>query len=381
MRALHLSTWHPFIDGVSGTFVVEQCAALRAAGVDAGLIFGRIEGLRGLSPRRLMRGCPGFVHLDSPIPTYGFKTWNVPGTRAAHSAIFEWALRSRYHAYVKAVHKPDILHAHVALEAGRVARRLAAETGLEYIITEHSSEIINGLKDPQRAAAAREVYQGARRVIAVSDGLAQRISDIAPTARIIVIPNLVRESTFRLKRSGVQNEEALVVCSIGGLVPGKRTNDAIAAIAGLPVSLKSRIQYHIVGEGAERQRLMRQARDCGVRTHFHGNLPNRKAMQLLSEADVLLHASGYETFGLVIAEAMALGVPVVATRSGGPESFVTAETGRLVAVGDIPALRDSLREILETRNRWASKRDEISDFARGRFHEKAVAAAIIEEYK
>jgi len=290
-------------------------------------------------------------------------------------------LRNRYQAYARAIGKPDLLHAHVALEAGAAARRIAKEMRLEYVVTEHSSEILNGVKDARRKAAARKVYEGARSVIAVSDLLAERISDICPTAPIRVIPNLVRDSVFELGRATVQNVGKLVVVSIGGLVPGKRTQDAIAAIGGLPDTLKPRVEYHIVGEGPENKRLKTLAHERGVRTQFHGALPHHDAMQLLSGADLLVHPSGYETFGLAIAEGLALGIPVVATRCGGPESFVISKVGRLVAVGDVSAMRESIREILESRKDWSLQRGAIANIARRRFHETVVAAAISEEYQ
>lgn len=380
-HALHLTTWHPYIDGVSGAFVIEQCAALRASGADVGLVFSRIQGLRSIGAGRVLRGFPAFTRLDHPVPTFGFKSWNVPKMNALVPRFNTLMLRNRYAAYVKAVDRPDILHAHVALEAGVAAHQIAAETGLKYVITEHSTGILNGDLTNAQRAMARAVYRDAHCVIAVSQILADRILDICPSAKVRVIANLVRNSVFSLRRDRTETSDRIVVASIGVLATHKRFDDAIMALSQLPEATKRRVEHRIIGDGPERARLEAFAARVGVRTIFHGNLPHMDAMRLLADAHLFLHPSSYETFGVVLAEAMALGVPVVATRCGGPETFVTPETGKLVPVGDIVALRDAAEEILGDPELWAMKTGEIVQYAFDHFHESSVTAAIKESYQ
>lgn len=380
-HALHLTTWHPYIDGVSGTFVLEQCAALRDASVTVGLLFSRIQGLRGFRPQRLARGAPGFVKMEQPVPTFGFKSWSMPGMNGLASAMNERMLCNRYAAYVRVLGRPDILHAHVALAAGQAARRIAADTGLGYVVTEHSSEILNGMASARKRRAAAAVYADARCVLAVSSGLADSIRSICPTANIRVVGNLVREAVFALRKQPADSRSRVIVVSIGSLSPNKRTHDAIAALAGLPLPLRDQIEHWIVGDGPARDALAAQAAAGGVRTIFHGNMAHDRTMQLLADADLLLHASEYETFGIVVAEAMALGVPVVATRCGGPESFVNGTTGVLVPVGDVDALRCAVIGIVKDRNAWKARSAAIAQYARDRFHESNVVSAIIESYR
>ena len=379
-HVLHLTTWHPVVDGVSGIFVLEQCAALQAAGARVGLIFSRIEGLRSATARNFARGLPGFVRTQQPVPTLGFKSWNLPGAAGLVGRFNTWMLGNRYAAYEQSMGRPDILHAHAALEAGPAARRIAARIGREYVVTEHSSEILLARLTPERKAAAREVYADAHRVIAVSSALADRISDICPSARITVVGNLVREAVFALRTREGRVGERLMVVSIGGLDPGKRTAQALEALAGLPAGLRGKIDFHIVGDGPQRARLEALARASELATRFHGKLPHAEAMALLAGADLLVHASSFETFGIVLAEAMALGIPVVATRCGGPEDFVTDRSGLLVPVDDVDALRAAIRQVLEDLETWKSRSSDISADARARFHETAVGAAVMETY-
>lgn len=380
-HVLHLSNWHPYIDGMSGIFVVEQCAALRAAGLDVGLIFSRVQGLRSFKRDRALRGLPGFVKLDRPIPAFGFKSWNVPGMNALLPRLAMIMLRNRYAAYVKARGRPDILHAHVALESGSAARQIAAETGLQYVVTEHSTDILNGGQTDLQLAVARAVYQDAHCVVAVSEVLADRILHICPDTKIKVIPNVVRDSIFSLRKSNFEPSDRIVIVSIGVLAAHKRFDDAIVALSQLPKKIKGRIEHRIIGDGPERARLEALAVHGGVHTIFYGNLTHIEAMQTLVGARLFLHPSSYETFGVVLAEAMALGVPVVTTLCGGPETFVTSETGRLVPVGDVEALRNAVEEILSDADLWAVRAGGIAQYAYDHFHETSVAAAIRETYQ
>ena len=69
-HALHLTAWHPVIDGFSGVFVIEQCAALRSHGAQIGLIFSRIQGLRDMSPKRFYIKATLFRLSASKAGTY-----------------------------------------------------------------------------------------------------------------------------------------------------------------------------------------------------------------------------------------------------------------------------------------------------------------------
>jgi glycosyltransferase involved in cell wall biosynthesis len=373
---LHLTTWHPHIDGVAGSFVLEQCAALQAIGSRIGLIFSRVEGLSALSADRFLRGLPSFVHARSPVPTLGFKSWNIPGAQRFVRRFNQKMLMQLYDGYVARHGAPDILHAHVALETGMATQNLAQIHNLPYVLTEHSSEILNNALSSANRAVARATYSNARTVIAVSDVLAERILEIAPTANVTVIGNLVREHVYGLRRTGSAPEPKIRIVSIGALVDGKRIRNAIDAIAALPAELRHSICYHVVGDGPERRALEAQAHHAGLDVVFHGSKSHDDAMQILADADLLLHPSAYETFGIVLAEAMAVGLPVIATRCGGPESIVTSDTGVLVPIDDINALTSAIEAVIADIDNWRSKSARISDHSRLQFHEKAVAEKI-----
>jgi glycosyltransferase involved in cell wall biosynthesis len=101
---------------------------------------------------------------------------------------------------------------------------------------------------------------------------------------------------------------------------------------------------------------------------------------LREDTDILVVTSQRcETFGNVVVEALASGVPVVATRCGGPEDIVADEVGRLVPIGDPDALARAIREVWEQRDGFPPER--LARYARERFSQERIAAQLIALYE
>jgi glycosyltransferase involved in cell wall biosynthesis len=233
---------------------------------------------------------------------------------------------------------------------------------------------------PQRYLSVISVYTGARCVFAVSTRLAERIQEIAPRANIKVVGNLVRESVYQLRRTKRAKRSRFQIISISSLIKAKRIDNAIDAIAALPERLKRKVTYHVIGQGPEREALEIRALRAGVDVIFYGGLSHDLAMQHLSNADMLLHPSSYETFGIVLAEAMAVGLPVIATRCGGPETIVSDETGILVSVDNLKELTDAIAFMLDHIEDWKKNSFKITKYSRSLFHENSIVKMISQEY-
>ncbi len=162
--------------------------------------------------------------------------------------------------------------------------------------------------------------------------------------RVEVIHNGVDTQAFRPQprdaaqraRYGAGPDHTLLV-SVGRLVGWKGARVVIEAMATLP----DRVRYVVVGDGPERSVLQTLANALGLsgRVHFAGAVGHEALPLLLSNCDLFLQPSvGEEAFGISVVEAMACGLPVLASANGGlPEIVVEGETGRLLPPGDIAA--------------------------------------------
>lgn len=142
-------------------------------------------------------------------------------------------------------------------------------------------------------------------------------------------------------------DDARVIMSAGRLVGWKGLRVIIDALATLPAD----VHYLMLGEGSEQEELARHAEQRGVatRVHFAGRIPHAELPHWLSRGDVFVQPSiGEESFGISVVEAMACGLPVLASDNGGMrEIVISGSTGRLLKAGDVNVWRSALEELLD----------------------------------
>lgn len=222
----------------------------------------------------------------------------------------------------------DLVHVHLF-----PALYWAAFAGRPLIFTEHST-----WNRRQKGAVAgildRIAYSRYERVIAISPGVALATRELFRRRRIPTlvseIPNGVsREFFLQCDRRG-ETSSVLRLVGIGSLKPVKAFNDAISAVAKL-----DNVVLDLVGDGPMRASLERQVDDLGVEDRVRILGPRVDVPRLLCNYDALLSTSRYEGFGLVAAEAMATGMPVIGPDVPGFNDVVLKEeTGILYNPAD-----------------------------------------------
>ena len=183
-----------------------------------------------------------------------------------------------------------------------------------------------------------------------------------PAEKIVVIYNAV-ELVDGVEPLPVPLRTPVKAVTVGRLVPWKQVNGLLEALTEVP-----ELGLVVVGDGPERPRLERRARELGVqdRVYFAGRRPKKEALGLMAACDLFVLNSAYEGLPHVVLEAMALGLPVVATAAGGtPEVVRDGETGVLVpgryatlgaslsALARDPALR---RRLGRAARQWVGER-------------------------
>jgi len=245
----------------------------------------------------------------------------------------------------------SLVHGHVGYLGGLLAARLA-DPSARVFATEHSTALRAVLDDPQCRDHYAELLDRASAVFCVSgllrDQVLERVAD--PHGRLQVLPNPV-DFAGAPRRSAPPQRLARWVF-VGGLHERKGVERLVRAFV-VAAGEDAKVSLTLFGDGALAGRLAQLAADAGVgdRLHLAGTLPHRQVLDRLPDFDLLLAPSTYETFHLAVTEAVAAGVPVIVTRSGGPQESLAGvedQVGRFVDVEDSPdQLVDAWRELSE----------------------------------
>ena len=253
--------------------------------------------------------------------------------------------------------RPSLIHAHCAYPDGVGVALAARLLGLPYAITAHGSDINVYSEQTMLRRQMRWALCGASGVVAVSAGLCDKIEQLTGgLARVRMIPcagfdpKLFRPNAAKASRSvlGIPTAGRLVVY-VGQLVPIKGVTHLIAAWLELLRNslVEEGDRLVIIGAGRERAALERQAAQAGACVQFVGEIPQIEVSTWLAAANLLCLASLNEGTPNVVIEALASGVPVVATRVGGvPDLIEEGVNGMLVPKADPSALAKAIATAL-----------------------------------
>lgn len=263
-------------------------------------------------------------------------------------------------AYLRSERPVGLIHAHFGIPDAAIARRQASRAGLPYVVTLHGDDAFTVL--PRRDLIGRVVRRAvmdARAVICVSSAMAEAVRSVLPSVDPAVIPNGYDDRLFRLSEA----PRDLGLLFVGNLVPVKNLHMLLRAYAQVPG--RRQVPLTLVGDGPLRAELETLATTLGVadRTHFIGVRTREEVAGLMARATALVLPSVREGWGVVVAEALASGTPVVASRVGGiPEIVGSSDGGILVDPDDEDALATSLAEIVE----WRPDRARVAAASRAR---------------
>ena len=269
---------------------------------------------------------------------------------------FEVALTSKIVEVVK-YEKLDLLHVHYAIphaSAAYLAKQILKEQGIKipYITTLHGTDITLVGKEPEFEPTISFAINQSDIVTSVSESLKKdTYKHFKVSKDIKVVPNFVCVSKFKkdpknCKKSIFAPNGERILMHISNFRKVKRIQDIIKIHARVNKEIPTRLI--LIGDGPERSSMERLAREQGVEnsTYFLGKI--KETEKALCSADVYLMTSETESFGVSALEAMAAGIPVISSNTGGiPEVNVHDETGFLSDVGDIDDMSINLIKILK----------------------------------
>ena len=229
---------------------------------------------------------------------------------------------------------------------------MADQKKLKYITTLHGTDITLLGADPSYFKIVKFSIEKSDGVTAVSEYLKKETQDTFQINNSIrVIPNFIPDDFISAKpsqelRNCCAEKGEFILTHISNFRPLKRIPDLIYIINKLPRHLK--IKLLMVGDGPDRFQAEKLCKELGLcdKVVFMGKQEN--ISEILAVTDLFLLPSENESFGLVILEAHACGVPCITTNAGGiPEVNLDGETGFTVNVGDIDAFAGRIEQLIE----------------------------------
>ena len=228
----------------------------------------------------------------------------------------------------------DLIHIHSALEAG--IWYYFSKLSIPYVITEHSSMYSRMLITKRQKSVLPKVFDNASKIIAVGNGLVSEITKYTEK-KIEVIFNIVAPS-FSYEIKGVmQNQKEFIFFSLGVNARTKGFDILLSAFQDF-IKKGNRARLVIAGLLPEEKEwlLSLGISDATLKNvELLGKLNRDEVKLYMSSCNAFILVSRHETFGVVFAEAMYCGKPVIASKTGGPDSFVNSTTGIIVPVENV----------------------------------------------
>lgn len=382
MHVLVIPSWYPTAERpAAGVFFQDQARVLHKAGMRVGVVAPIQRSIRTLAHGHVLKyGFQTQFCEEEGIPTFRSLGWAVPKLPRVSRQIWLWQARRLVDQYVKRFGKPDIIHAHAVLWGGVAALEASQRLGVPFLVTEHSSAYARGLIKPWEETFIKRVLQRAAARVAVSQSLARLMAPYAMGMPIEIVPNVV-DTEFFSPPPLPRPSRPFIFLSVALLTPKKGIDVLIKAFAAKFKGYAD-VELWIGGDGPQRSDLERLVHSLDIKSQvrFLGLLSREQVREAMWRANVFVLPSYVETFGVVLIEALATGLPVIATSCGGPEEFVTREVGRLVSPGSVSGLAECMEFMFED----ACMRfdgHKISRLAHSRFGYSAVSSRLEEIYR
>lgn len=329
------------LDPLAGIFQLEQAKALRNSGYTVGILsvgsitlrhllrpyhYNRHEVIDGINILRCYKRALFLQRFADPLKTLLSYTNQIS---------------KLYSKYEGKYGKPQVIHAHNLLYAGIMAKHISGSSGIPFVVTEHSSLHGRSMLDRRVRPLVCNAAQAARSLTCVSHSLRQDLQNSLGLDSE-VLPNVVDPLFFEHPIKNIVRT-AYTFINVASLDVNKNQTIILQAFAFCFKGMNVRLV--LIGDGPLRSQLQRLAKrlDITSQVEFMGQLPRSAVRDEMTKADCFILSSNYETFGVVLIEALASGLPLIATRCGGSQDIVNSSNGILVNASRVDQLGQAMR--------------------------------------
>jgi len=322
VHILQVPSWYPStVSPLNGVFFEEQAQALLKGGIQMGVLYFDALSLRHISLSHF-KTHHFQTHLSSEgnLPVARLNGWNIlPKINAG----VRWRARCHiglFERYQSRFGKPDLIHAQVSYPGGVAARMISQKFKVPYIVTEHSSAFLSGRLPVSMERNLQQVFQGASGIQAVSSGFLEQLQNegYLPTqSDTQVTPNPVHHRFLEAPLSSPPPKPVAISILRSDHVKG--LDLLIEAFRDVFVEMPdARLKLGGVSPNDSLALELLEKHKLTQKVQLLGYLNRSEVLEQLAQSSIYICSSRHETFGIALLEALALGLPAVATKCHGP---------------------------------------------------------------
>ena len=375
MKVLFFTHWFPTEENPQkGVFILEQAKALKSVGAEVTIVHVRVEAGSGLFRNQVVQTETDGIPLLT-IDLRG-KLWKLIYT------IYPFQLRLIRKALKKTnvdFTSFDVFHSHVIHPAGAIGNRLASDFGLPHFISEHWSNLAYYFDKNLFKNWGKEAYGNARSIFVVSRFLKEKTAEfVSDSEKLKVIPNVVPANEFKFRPAPIGSSYHFVMAAKWnkGKRVIKRPKLLIKAVAEASKELDKPVILSILGDGDRLPELKKFCAQNDVHAQFHGFVDKKVMAAQFQKADLFLHGSEYETFSVVVAEALKCGTPVVASNVAAIPELID-ETNGILVENKLTPWKNTIVQAIQ--NKYDKKA--IADSYKNRFGYEEVGEMLLNAYR
>lgn len=315
--------------------------------------------------------CDGFWgSKKSNLPLSKYEMWMKYGNSALR-------------IYIEKYGKPDLIHAHNMIYAGLTFTAIGKKNNIPVVITEHSSQYIMGEVNNELKLKLSNTFNASNYFYAVSPELIKQLEQqfSLPVNKIKWLPNVLDDFIESKPLSIDKNQrEKVRFLNIANLITLKGQAELIKAFAKI-FKDKDNVELIIAGEGELKEKLTHliDTLDLNDKVKLIGLISREEVINQLDNCDVFVLPSHYETFGVVLIEALSRGVPVVSTYCGGPECIVNESNGILVTPKNVEDLAQAMLKMYHEYDNY--NKEQLRESVINLYGKEAFYKRVMEVYK
>ena len=356
---------------VNALFFRDQAKALKKGGNQVGLICALPVSIKTVIKEKQLNFSKE-QYSDEGVDTVVKPFLAIPKTPNRTKKKRFSIAKQLFAEYINKFGLPDIIHVHTFL-AGELGLWVKEQYGVPYVVTEHSTNFARGKFSQSQLKFSKQVFENSKTNIAVSKEFCSLLEK-QTHCKFQYVPNVVDTSFFKPSKE-VKSTEQFIFLNVAHLDAKKNQARLVESFAE-KFAGNTKYKLIIAGDGPEKENLQTQIDKLKVSNQvvLFGRASREDVLSLMQKSNCFVLPSLYETFGVVLIEAMACGLPVLSTKSGGPESIITSNQYGFLCE------ENELAEMLEKMTTRKFDSVEIRKHVQSSFSENAVITCLHKIY-